>query len=522
MRRFTVGGLALSVLMIFLPAITQGQQFQDVSDEAGLINEASKSWGNPIWGDINNDGYLDLIIPTHGLNVLPRHPYVYINNGNGTFSDAYATSGIQASGLDSRDWHGYAFGDFDGDGNLDLFITEGAKRGALVKRDLLFKGLGNGQFINVTSSAGIEDSANRGRSGFWVDYNNDGNLDLFVKNFHGKNCLYRNNGDGTFTDVAQSAGLANVTAGTDSGTTVSWADYDHDGYMDVFIAGDNTRDALFRNQGDGTFVDVTASTGIAPRLGGKGIAWGDYNNDGFLDVYIARGDQGNQNFSRKDTLYKNNGNGTFVDMTDATGLATTANTWSANWGDYNNDGLLDLFVTNPGLPIGTNNSCFLYHNNGDGTFTNVSNEVGLALADSIFAPKGAAWGDYDNDGFLDLIIKNGIGSGKTTGFFAKGTHRLYRNLGNENNYLKVNLVGKKSNRQGIGAKLILTTSDGFQYRENNGGGGGELFSQGSEPIHFGLGIVSKAELFVFWPSGIIDHLINVPANSTITVTEGML
>ena len=194
-------------------------------------------------------------------------------------------------------------------------------------------------------------------------------------------------------------------------------------------------------------------------------------------------------------------------MTDQAGVGITANTWAAVWGDYDNDGFLDLFVTNSGdLP--NNNPCFLFHNNGDGTFTNVAAAEGLQLQDNLSAHKGATWADYDEDGFLDIMIKNGVGTAEGGNGADKGTHRLYHNThpGNTNNWLKVNLVGTQSNLRGIGAKLKLTpTGKGSQFRQNDGGGGGQLYSQSSEPVHFGLGQATKANLQITWPSGVVDN-----------------
>ena len=275
-----------------LSSAAVAQQFQDVTREVGLVLKAKHSWGNPIWGDINNDGFVDLIVPTHGL--LKSHgPFVYLNNGGKTFTDIRATCGITRHvPLDAPDWHGFSFGDYDGDGNLDLYISIGATEGTLEKSDLLFRGRGDGTFENVAHSAGIETSTNRGRCGFWVDYDNDGRLDLFVKNFEGANRLYRNNGDGTFTQVANAAGLESATSGTDEGFICSFADYDNDGFMDIAFSGCCKTEELYRNQGDGTFVDVTAAVGLNPHKHCQGIAWGDYNNDGLLDLYVARGNQG--------------------------------------------------------------------------------------------------------------------------------------------------------------------------------------------------------------------------------------
>ena len=251
-----------------------------------------------------------------------------------------------------------------------------------MKRDLLFRGMGDGTFQYVSDVAGIETSTNRGRAGFWLDYDNDGKLDLFVKNYDGANRLYKNNGDGTLALVDNAAGLADATLGQDYGSIFSFADYDNDGHMDVAFSGDTTTDILYRNQGDGTFVDVTAAARFKHLTNGKGLAWGDYDNDGFLDLYIPRG-QAAAHGTLGGTLYRNNGNGTFTDATAAAGVASTTNNWSAVWGDYDNDGFLDLFVTCAGASaLGTGNANLLYHNNGNGTFTNVAAAQGVALQDN--------------------------------------------------------------------------------------------------------------------------------------------
>lgn len=499
-----------------LSSIAVAQQFREVSSEVGLIMEATKSYGNPIWGDMNNDGFLDLIVPTHGLT-FSGGPFVYLNNGANTFTDIRTTCGIgEAPQLDSTDWHGLSFGDYDGDGNLDLYIAEGAKRGTEMKRDLLFRGNGDGTFEYVSDVAGIETSTNRGRCGFWFDYDNDGKLDLFVKNFDSVNRLYRNNGNGTFTQIPGAAGLETATNGINDGSICSFADYDNDGLMDVAITGDGQTEALYRNQG-GTFVDVTVAAGLIPLPGGRGIAWGDYNNDGLLDLYLTRTLHRNETSSAR--LYRNNGDGTFTNVTEEAGLTTGAVTYGAVWGDYDNDGFLDLFVTNEG-DLGVGNANFLYHNNGNGTFTDVAAQEGLQLEDNTSEHKCAAWVDYDNDGSLDLIIKDGVGDEGSHGPNSIGFHRLFKNNGNSNHFIKVKLVGTQSNRDGIGAIVTLKNGRRMSFRQNNGGGGGEYTSQGSEPLHFGIGAATKSNVVVKWPSGIIDLLRSVPANSTITVVEG--
>lgn len=493
-----------------------------MSTEVGLVPDAKKSWGNPIWGDFNNDGFVDLIVPTHGLSAS-HGPFVYLNNGGVTFTDIRTTCGIvKAPELDSQDWHGFAFGDYDRDGNLDLYIAEGSKQGTRTKRDLLFHGRGNGVFDYVSNVAGILTTTDRGRCGFWVDYDNDGKLDLFVKNYSDSNRLYHNNGDATFTEVAAAAGLADATLGQDLGSICSFADYDNDGFMDVFFSGDGTTDVLYHNNGDGTVTDVSVAAGMLPLRNGKGIAWGDYNNDGFIDLCVVRGNQGAKG-TMGVTLYRNNGDGTFTDVTAAAGVADTGNDWAAVWGDYDNDGFLDLFITKAGTTaLGPGNANLLYHNNGDGTFTSVAATEGVALEDGVSLHKGAAWGDYNNDGFLDLIVKDGIGSEQDNETGSSGPHRLFKNNGNSNHFIKVNLKGVQSNSRGIGARVTVTYAGGMAYRQNDGGGGGQYASQSSQPLHFGIGTATQATVKVEWSSGVVDTLSSVPANSTITVVEGGL
>ena len=208
-------------IYLVVSSIAFAQQFREVTTEVGLISEAKKSWGNPIWGDVNNDGFVDLIVPTHGLH-SSGGPFVYLNNGGTAFTDIRTTSGIHRNNPDSSDWHGFAFGDYDGDGNLDVFIAEGSKKAGKRVSDELFRGLGDGTFQYASRTAGILIGTDRGRCPFWVDYDNDGKLDLFVKNQFDVNRLYKNNGNGAFTEVSDAAGLAVATVGRDQGTTCSF------------------------------------------------------------------------------------------------------------------------------------------------------------------------------------------------------------------------------------------------------------------------------------------------------------
>ncbi len=516
--------LTLVTSVIFagrLCSVSLAAQFTDVTSSTGLVQVEQKTWGNPVWGDINNDGYLDLIVPDHGLAVS-KGPFVYLNNGGQSFIDIRTTSGIRRGPeLDDGDWHGYAFGDYDNDGNLDLYIAEGAKgqQGGTTKRDLLFRGHGDGTFEYASDTAGVETSMNRGRCGYWLDYDNDSHLDLFVKNVTGYNVLYKGDGNGTLTPVPNAGGLADATSGLNLGSIMSFADYDNDGFMDLIITGDGNAQALYHNQGDGTFIDATTAAGMVPLTDGKGVAWGDYNNDGLMDLLIARGEQGSRESGV--TLYRNNGDGTFIDRTSSAGLDFIATCWAVLWGDYDNDGFLDFFATNSAvLGEGQSNPNFLYHNNGDGTFTNMAADAGVAMEDGVEVHKGAAWADYDNDGFLDLLVKDGLGNEGDEGAGAKGLHFLFRNNGNTNHFIKINLKGVQSNGQGIGARVTVTSSNGMSYRQNNGGGGGEQASEGSEPLHFGIGSAVDATVEVKWPSGTVDTMTQVAANSTLDIVEG--
>ncbi len=526
----------VAALLMTLSSVASAQQFTDVSTAAGMISLASRSWGNPMWGDLNNDGLLDLIVPKHELTLHGARgdgppPFIYLNKGDGTFTDFRTGSGIGRQNPDTGAWLGFSLGDYDGDGNLDLLVVEPPYQSGVGRhqptRNPLFKGQGDGSFVYVSNTVGLELARNQGESSFWVDYDNDGKLDLFVKNIPdffigGVNVLYHNNGDGTFTQVPNAGGLADAEHGTTEGTVCSFVDYDNDGFMDATFGGNGVSEALYHNNGDGTFTDVTTSSGLIPRPNSNAIAWGDYNNDGLLDLYISRGEPRGQGYLR-DTLYKNNGDGTFTDVTDSAGLVEDTNTWAAVWGDYDNDGFLDLFVARPGTTaIGVGNANLLYHNNGDGTFTDVAAAQGVAMQDDkvTSAHKVAAWGDYDNDGFLDLAVKDGIGPTSITGDAAKGFHFLFRNNGNANHFVEIKLRGVQSNRDGIGARVTAKWAGGSAFRENNGGGGGEYASQGSNPLHFGIKNAPSARITIEWPSGVVDVRPAVRAGSSTTVLEG--
>jgi len=462
------------------------------------------TFGDPIWGDFDNDGHLDLFVDNH----YNRGSYLYRNNGNGKFKDIRPKSGLRPAG----DRHGSAWVDFDNDGDLDLSITRGAQGGHTLgkKQDELYQYLGASQFTNVAETAGVTNTFGRGRSVAWGDYNNDGQVDVLLGNLKTDMALLKNNGDGTFTDVSAPAGLAGLRY-----PECAFADYDNDGFPDIFCTmAEKTNpptDMLLKNNGDETFTDVSSHAGILPFVDGRAICWGDYDNDADLDLFISRGADN----PIKQTLYRNNGDGTFTDVTDQAGLGTPTNNRAAAWGDFNNDGFLDLYVVDSGSdPVGKAAN-HLYENNKDGTFTDVASSAGVEDL-VVSRGRGAAWGDYDKDGFLDLFVTNGEDGTQ----FIMGPHILYHNEGNLNNWLEIKLVGTTSNRQGLGAKVTIQFGRTIEYREANGAMG-HFLSQGAGSLHFGLGKALVADqITVTWPNGSNQVLSSIAANQEITVTEG--
>ncbi|MCD6087946.1 MAG: VCBS repeat-containing protein, partial [Candidatus Hydrothermae bacterium] len=355
----------------------------------------------------------------------------------------------------------------------------------------LFKNNGDGTFTNVAEAAGVADDQ-LGHDAAWVDYDRDGFVDLFTTNYQGlPNILYRNNGDGTFSDVTDEAGLIDYTWTS----AALWGDYNKDGYPDLYLANAHSEaNILYRNNGDGTFTDVTGSAGVGNTGWSRSAAWGDYDNDMDLDLYVVNGWADTRN-----VLYRNNGDGTFTDLTDQAGVSDLGDGYGAMWVDYNNDGYLDLYVSNF---YGPNK---LFHNNGDGTFTEVGMSEGVAFEGNT---DGFAWGDYNGDGFMDLYIAT-----------INETNILYKNLGNDNHWLEVKLSPSISNASAIGTRLELYSGALAELRYVEGGMG--RFSQNSLIVHFGLGEKTHIDsLIVYWPSGMITTVYDLGVDSIITVAEG--
>jgi len=342
-------------------------------------------------------------------------------------------------------------------------------------------------FTDVTQEAGLSGRAGDSHGAIFMDYDNDGYLDIFVPSSYEASILYHNNGDGTFTDVAAEAGVDAVRRihGFDS------ADYDNDGYLDIYVGDFDHPNALYHNNGDGTFTDVAAEAGVDIREKSHALTFCDYDNDGYMDIVVVNDDY------HKDFIYRNNGDGTFTKLSDEIGFISGDKGVGVAVGDYDSDGDLDIYVSNNGQ------SNRLFENQGDGTFVDVTSEAGVGHPGGDRAP---VFFDYDDDGDLDLYLCN-----------RDGRNVLYRNEGTGNNYLKVSLVGTASNRSGIGARVRAVSGDLVQIRDLTGGGGAFQRLE----LYFGLGRRSLIDsLIVAWPSGNVDVLTSLEPNRKITVIEG--
>jgi enediyne biosynthesis protein E4 len=434
------------------------------------------------WGDYDNDGDPDVFLskPSGQTNALFR------NNGNGSFTKV-ATGSI---GIDRGDATGAAWADFDNDDDLDLFVPNGTNQ-----HNLVYRNDGNGVFTRITTSA----LAVGGLSfnGAWADYDRDGWLDLFVSNGGilkpQNNFLFRNNGDGTFGRVT----VGNIVNDGGDSLGSSWSDFDQDGFPDLFVANFHSeQNFLYHNNAGQGFSRITSSSAelATGRLFTCG-SWSDYDNDLDLDLLVSAGG--------RSILYQNGGQGDLHAVTAGDLGQDHGNSFGAAWGDFDNDGFVDAYFANSSMA-----ARFLYRNNGDGTFTRIIDDVFVSNADGA----GCEAVDYNNDGFLDLFV---------TGF-AGGTNTLLRNQGNTNNWLTLTLRGTESNRDAIGAKIKLRATIGganrWQMREISGNGG--WGSRNAGRAAFGLGDATNIDLVrIEWPSGTIQELENVRASQFLTVTE---
>ena len=450
--------------------------FTDVTEKAGLTGAQQNYYAMGVAvGDYDNDGFEDIYVTGYGGNTL------YHNNGNGTFTDVTKTAGVAAGG-----WSASAgFFDYDKDGKLDIFVTR--------YLDWSFK---------TNRYCGEQKPGYRA-------YCHPDNYDGVT------NILYHNNGDGTFTDVSQKAGIANPSG---KGLGVTFADYDGDGFTDIFVANDSVQCFLYHNNGNGTFSEVGLLAGVGYNEDGKAFAgmgadFSDFDNDGRPDVVVT--DLSNERYM----LFRNNGDGTFRDVTNASGVgaATLAfSGWSTHLFDFDNDGWKDIFVaqghvmdtiqlTSPNLKY--LQPPLLLRNEG-GHFKRVI--LGPAFQTE-WAGRGAAFGDIDNDGDIDVVMSN-VGQKATV---------LRNDGGNRNNWLGITTIGKKSNRDGIGSRVKVVSASGLtQYFTVNTAVGYQ--SASDKRLIVGLGADSTAKLVeIRWPSGIVQRLENVKAGQMLKVTEAV-
>jgi hypothetical protein len=529
-----------------------GVKFVDITQTSGIrflhFSAPEKKYiiesmsGGVALFDFNNDGYLDIYF-TNSLTVdavddLQKAPSaLYRNNGDGTFADVTERSGLGAPG-----WaHGVAVADYDGDGWADLYVT-------CLGSNRLYHNNGDGSFTDVTQKAGVDDTRWSTGAAFG-DYDNDGDLDLFVANyvdFHlddlpefgkGKFCnfrgvpvqcgprglpgagdsLFRNNGDGTFTNVTQAAGVTDPEGRF--GLTAQWTDLDGDGWVDLYVVNDAWPNFLYRNNRDGTFSEDAFFAGAAVgedgnEQGSMGLAIGDYNHDGRLDIFVT-------NFSDEyNTLYRQEGTLTFADVSYASKVAQVSFPfvgWATKFFDYDNDGWADLLVVNghvypqmENASLGTTYTQrkLLHRNNRDGTFAEVAASTGEALMTRQVS-RGVGFGDIDNDGDIDLVVEN-----------IDGAPMIMRNDGgNQNNWINIKTVGSKLNLEGLGARVKVVAGDLVQVDEVRSGG--SYISESDRRLHFGLEKRERVDLIeVRWPGGHVDKVENIAANQFLVIQEG--
>ena len=464
---FTKGGT------FFDPKITA---FREVTKTAGfdqLLEVSFPGATGSAWADYDSDGDQDLLYSGDFTTLLA-------NNGDGTFTHVGEASGILTTIAQNPMFdvvNSAAWGDYDNDGDPDIIMVAG-------DFILLMENNGDGTFADITPGSGLK--IEKGGTTSWVDFNNDGFLDIHV----GNGSLFQNNGDKTFHNVTQETGVTIIT-------NMVWVDFDNDGDLDAI-----NDESQLRND-KGVFTNLTGTTGIVNRAGGF-TSWGDYDNDQDLDLFI----NGNSGVS---VLYRNNGNGTFSDVTSTAGVTVTESR-SATWADFDNDTDIDLFVTRPTIK---DDPYRLFRNNGDGTFTDIHQLANVIIgrwipgADPGFS---AAWTDFNNDGKIDLFVGN-----ETYPDF------LFENRGNGtgNHFLVLTLVGTNSNKSAIGARVTVVAGGITQIREVEGGAN---TSQNSLPVEFGLGQAQQVDkITIRWPSGLIESTTKaIAVDQFLTLEEGTL
>ncbi|MDP8245355.1 MAG: CRTAC1 family protein [Candidatus Hinthialibacter antarcticus] len=561
-------------LLLFLQAqvFAQDALFENIANAAGIQQAVNGRNFGAAWGDFDNDGDADLFVATVPNNDLYR-------NDGGVFTNIAASAGVQDGDMEAI---GAAWGDYDGDGDLDLYVCNIEPITGDLPINRLYKNNGDGTFTDVAHEAGVEgypeehdhedeaaslptqveEEYEEGAftSASWIDYDLDGWLDLMVSSRTYGPVLYKNLGDGSFEYVSEEAGLLaehdheieTDTAQEDehdhdyySIEHAAWGDYDNDGDLDVYFSiavahahdheseaasfpqqdeheGDQTENRFFVNNGDGTFTEMTDEVGLgAPNAASSNSAvWGDYDNDGDVDLFVCNIGSINEDTAIPQHLYQNNGDGTFTDVFPQSGMTEQFYLFNASWVDLNNDGWLDLLAINhpdhDDYPAGQLYPFPhpIFMNNGDGTFTNINETADQALLDTgvddINHLIAVSCGDLDNDGDLEFLFTENHGEGPTL---------LYENNAvGDNHWLNIQLQGNGANGFAFGARVKATVGGVTQIRQCGFGDTG-FGSQSSSVIHFGLGAEISAEVQVTWLDGSSESFGEMNADQFITVIQ---
>jgi hypothetical protein len=564
-RRGFIGSLCASASVFTLDQLLIGApldvQFVNVAREAGLRSKTIFGRENKnrfllettgcgvAFYDYDHDGWLDIFLvngtrfDANWTKADAPVSRLYKNNRDGTFTDVTLKAGLARTG-----WgQGCCIGDYDNDGLDDLLVTYWGDC-------VLYRNNGDGTFTDVSAKTGVAKTTrltsaglNRWNTGCaFVDYDRDGWLDIFIGNYidfdpktvpvpedgnclyknlkvacgppgldGGKNILLHNDGKGNFTDVSEKAGILKTQGTYALGVLV--ADFDNDGWPDIYVANDSTSSALYRNNRDGTFTDIAIEAGVAYSADGKpqagmGVSTADYDGDGNLDIVKT-------NFAGDtSTLYRNLGNNFFEDSTFQAGLGRNTRFlgWGAMFLDYDNDTWPDILLTNghvypevadTAIEYGYRQRKVLYRNLGNGRFLDVSENAGPGILEKV-SGRGCATGDFDNDGDVDVVVN-----------CVNDVPQLLRcDTAARNTWIKLKCVGTKSNRSAIGARVYCVTGKRKQMDEVRSGG--SYISQNDLRVHFGLAQAETADIEIRWPSGQVDKLPGLRANGIYTVVEG--
>ena len=527
-------------------------QFKDESYQSGVASEGVNSSG-PTFIDYDNDGDIDIYVVTeyHGEGQGNR---LFENQGNRIFIDVASIRGVDNENALGR---GASWGDYDNDGDMDLAIsnlppTDKSTHIPTTLYKNLLKETGEPNFENVTKEAqlfrkGNENDrkiggiGNTGAGIAWADYDNDGDLDLYWKcaDFDIDSALFRNNGDGTFTDVTDEtgAGVLQFVLEANSQGAPSWTDVDHDGYIDLLVTNEGDKKILFLNDQKGSFKNITTSfrppsgTAFLNPGNANGACIGDIDNDGDMDVFLPTADQANRLYI---SLLKDTGQLSYKDITLSSGVGHKSGARGCAMGDFDNDGLIDIYVNNGGLQntlINDVNEMMpifvqfyiaiepdvnkLFRNNGDLTFSDLT---WRARASGYGIGSGVGAADIDDDGFLDLFFTNRTFYSAGKQITPSDRNFLLRNKGNDNNWIKIELEGTESNRDAYGARVKMVAGSLTQYREHTSAHG--YNSANDLRLHFGLAdnaIVDSIE--VLWPSGKISEYSDIGINQLLTLKE---